>query len=446
MTDMNEILNRKTIEDEIRVFLREFNDRQKDIQFKKGIYIYGSPGCGKTRFIMDLLKKMDYDIIQYDAGDVRNKSLIDTITNNHMASHNVLQMMYKRKKPIVIVMDEIEGMNNGDKGGITALIKLIRQKKTKKQKAEDMTMNPIICIGNYYIDKKIKELMKVCNIFELKPPTTEQMKQLISDSFPILVNNTSLISKIHTYINSDLRKFNFIQNIYKNNPSKLTEDILDIFHMKIYNEDSKNITRTLINQPFQLSQHLTYMNDTDRTIVALLWHENIIDAISKYDKSCSIPFYIHILENMCFSDYVDRITFQNQIWQFNEMSSLIKTFYNNKIYHESFPNTHETKTTDEIRFTKVLTKYSTEYNNLLFIYNMCQQLNMDKKDLIAMFLEIRLKHGENCITNMEKMSKIEAMFEPYGVNKLDIRRMYRYLDKNVKKDVIVEEDVLEDDL
>ena len=52
-------------------------------------------------------------------------------------------------------MDEIDGMNSGDKGGINALIKLIRPKKTKKQKKEQITMTPIICIGNYHIDKKL---------------------------------------------------------------------------------------------------------------------------------------------------------------------------------------------------------------------------------------------------------------------------------------------------
>ena len=36
-----------------------------------------------------------------------------------------------------------------------------------------------------------------------------------------------------------------------------------------------------------------------------------------------------ILNNICFSDYIDRITFQKQVWVFNEISSLIKTFYNN---------------------------------------------------------------------------------------------------------------------
>jgi hypothetical protein len=55
------------------------------------------------------------------------------------------------------------------------------------------------------------------------------------------------------------------------------------------------------------------MNETDRTIVALLWHENIVDMISKKDIQNSFPFYSLILKNMCYADYIDRITFQNQI-------------------------------------------------------------------------------------------------------------------------------------
>ena len=75
------------------------------------------------------------------------------------------------------------------------------------------------------------------------------------------------------------------------------------------------------------------MNETDRTIVALLWHENIIDSLNKLPKDKAIPFYQKVLDNICFADYIDRVTFQKQIWQFNEMSSLIKTFRSNKMYH-----------------------------------------------------------------------------------------------------------------
>ena len=179
LLNLNEILNREHITAEITKILAMFDENVNNVQFKKGIYIQGSPGSGKTQFVLNLLKKLEFDVVKYDAGDVRNKSLIDTITSNNVSKTNVLNMMKRVKRRIAIMMDEIDGMNSGDKGGITSLIKLIRQKRTKKQKSENVTINPIICIGNYFVDKKIKELMKVCHVFELESPHEPQMTTLI---------------------------------------------------------------------------------------------------------------------------------------------------------------------------------------------------------------------------------------------------------------------------
>ena len=436
--NMNKVLERENIEYQIKSILNSFDKKCNDLLFKKGIYIYGSPGCGKTEFVINILKDLNYDIIKYDAGDVRNASLIDTITSNNISNCNVLHRMQGITKKIAIVMDEIDGMNNGDKGGITSLIKLIRQKKTKKQKMENKTLNPIICIGNYYIDKKIKELIKVCNTFELKTPNTAQITKIVEYRIPLLFHH--LKELIIQYIQGDMRKMQFIINLYNKKPELITESTLkNIFNIKSFNEDAKKITQLLINNPTDIKKHNTFMNETDRTIVALLWHENIIDSLYGIDKRESFPFYLKILENMCFADYTDRITFQNQIWQFNEMSSLIKTFHNNKIYHDTFPENDFVST--DVRFTKVLTKYSTEYNNLLFIYNLCQELDMDKKDLISFFQELRLFYGKDFLNIPEVLNKVEKIFENYNINKLDIKRMYRYLDKNVKKDTgIIEEE------
>jgi uncharacterized protein YdiU (UPF0061 family) len=172
------------------------------------------------------------------------------------------------------------------------------------------------------------------------------------------------------------------------------------------------------------------MNETDRTSVGLLWHENIIDVLDKMDKKVSVPFYIQQLDNVCFADYIDRITFQKQIWQFNEMSSLIKTMKNNKLYHEHF--TKKAKFAPaEVRFTKVLTKYSTEYNNSLFIQNLCQQLGMDKKDLFGFFVELKSKYDDN---------EMLSLFENLEISKLDINRINRYLEKYIKENAPDTED------
>ena len=194
-----------------------------------------------------------------------------------------------------------------------------------------------------------------------------------------------------------------------------------------------------INNPVKMEDHIHHINETDRTIIALLWHENIVDQLSNKPITKSFPFYSRILDNICFSDYIDRITFQYQIWQFNEMSSLIKTFYNNKIYHDHFPENINSFKPIEVRFTKILTKYSTEYNNMVFIYNLSQELDLDKKDLLTMFQELRIYSEYLDKKTGSQKNLYDETFENYEITKLDIRRIYRYLDKNIKRENLDDE-------
>jgi DNA polymerase III delta prime subunit len=439
--NLNKILDRECIVEKIKTILQDI-DKTKcgDHQIKKGFYIYGNPGSGKTEFVISVLKTLGYDAITYDAGDIRNKSIIETIAKHNMSNQNIMSMFEKKVKKIVIVMDEIDGMNNGDKGGITHLIRLIRPKKTKKQKTEESSVNPIVCIGNYHTDKKIKELIKVCHTFELKTPTASQMNEIVTKLMPSL--DEELVQNIIEFTQGDLRKVTTIYNIYKQDESipastsisatassKTNGSILNtsiikmIFEPKTYNENNKQITKKLFDFNYSFHEHNTLLNETDRTTVGLLWHENIIDMMSKYKNEDSICFYKKVLDNICFADYVDRITFQKQIWQFNEMSSLIKTFYNNKLYHEYEPFKKKYKCNlADIRFTKVLTKYSTEYNNSLFIQNLCQQLGMDQKDMFTFFFNLKNKYNYN-------EEKIFEILHTYDIGKLDISRIYRYLNK-----------------
>jgi hypothetical protein len=286
-------------------------------------------------------------------------------------------------------------------------------------------MNPIICIGNYHIDKKIKELMKVCYVYELKTPTTVQMMQIIDMKLPGI--DAIMRKNIVAFVQGNLRKLNAVMEMSKKSNTILANNILHaIFQPKTYNEDIKKITEKLMNTEYPISEHNALINETDRTTIGLLWHENIIDLLDKMPIAESAPFYKVVLDNICQADYFDRITFQNQIWLFNELSSLIKTFYNHYIYHKSFPKKARFHPT-EVRFTKVLTKYSTEYNNQLFIQNLCIQLSMDQNDLFTFFMSLRRQYSED---------EIPRILEMYEITKLDVNRIYRYLDKYIEKSVL----------
>ena len=66
---------------------------------------------------------------------------------------------------------------------------------------------------------------------------------------------------------------------------------------------------------------------------------------------------------------------------------------------------------------------------------LCQTLDMDKKDVISFFQELRIYYGGNGFLNrVELLNDAENIFEDLKIGKLDIKRIYRYLDKNVKKE------------
>ena len=420
MNDYNTILNRTTTYNQIKEELELFEKQKHNITQKRGFYIYGDSGIGKTRFVESMLEKNDYFLIKFNAGDVRNKGIIDNITKENMNDTSVIDMFHKRKRKIAIIMDEIDGMNSGDKGGINSLIKLIRPKKTKKQKEEITTNIPVFCIGNGRIDKKMKELMKVCYIHKLDVPNNDSIGKIIKMHWPaISIQDSNTITK---YVQNDLRKLNDLYetskhcDIFNNNTWNY------LLNTKCYYEDAKEQTKLILNNKISFHQHSNTLNETDRTIISLLLHENIVEVLRKNNIE-DIEFYNKLLDNFCLGDYVDRITFQKQIWQFNEMSSLIKTYYNQFLLHSQYKPRKYNPT--EVRFTKVLTKYSTEYNNSIFIQTLCEKLNLDKKDMLLYFYR-----------NIDKINEddfIQKMSNDYEICKLDIQRIGKFVTLNYQE-------------
>ena len=56
-TNFNKYFFRETIEKNIKNKLIEFEKNKYNLLQKRGFYIYGSPGSGKTTFIKKILKK-----------------------------------------------------------------------------------------------------------------------------------------------------------------------------------------------------------------------------------------------------------------------------------------------------------------------------------------------------------------------------------------------------
>lgn len=433
LIDYTSFICRNAEEHQLKTLLTEFAalSNEEKICAKKGIYIYGDSGVGKSYFVKRVLTEMNYDIVNYDTGTIRNKVLFEQISSDNMSTHSVLSMLKKDPRKIAIIMDDINSMN-GDKGSsLSSLIKIIRAKKTKKHKTEDTSINPIICIGNGLTNmgKKLLELVKTCHIIELKRPTTIQMESILYYKYPELTE--VIVHTLAYYIQNDFNKFKIIMNLYLGNPDIINNRTFqEIFHLKCYNDNNRTILKHIYNHCPTIEDHTTVIRDTEQTTIGLYWHENVPDVLqtipnkTKYEQN---QLYVQLLNNMCFADYIDRIMFQKQIWKFKEMSSLIKTF---KTQYLLGTHTRETSNLykfpeSTIRFTKVLTKYTNEFNNFVFFQIIGNKLCLDLKDIASFFIQLKHHHPFTQTNDNADMNPLESD----NISCTDIKRVYKYLIK-----------------
>ena len=401
---INDILQRTKLINEIKQKIIAYKSSDN---IKKNIFVYGESSIGKTFLIKSIIKELNYDILYYNNIDSRNKTTMDNIAAGFNGNQNVIQLFHKIQKKIIIVMDDVENMSSGDKNGITTLIKIVRYKKTKKQQTEESSANQIICIGTSLQDKKIKELANNCIQFKINTPTKCQMLDIIKLLMPDKDCNVIL-----NYTNLNIRKLEGLYNIYIKNGSIINEDFLNIIQNNYSSNENKLFTKNIIN----MDNGNYSLNELDKNVIGLIWHENIIDVLLKIPQNKCINLYIYFLQNICFADYIDKFIFQKQIWQLNDLTFLIKVVKNMEYYKTFiYENPSFKCNVNEARFTKVLTKYSTEYNNYVFLKEICQNMLIDRNDLYNYFLENKTKD----LTVLEK----------YDVTTLNINRMFKFLDK-----------------
>ena len=96
--DYDELLDRKIYKEQIIDFLNNFDKNKTQLIEKRGLYLSGEPGIGKTQFICNLLRENGYDVIYYDSSDMRNKNIMELITNHNMSNINVYTMFTRERK------------------------------------------------------------------------------------------------------------------------------------------------------------------------------------------------------------------------------------------------------------------------------------------------------------------------------------------------------------
>ena len=135
------------------------------------VFLYGGPGVGKTTLAYRVCAAANLRPVECNASHVRNRAGVSEIIQPLLKSNNVADFFRPEgHRPLGVILDEIDGMSSGDRGGLTEIIKALKEYKG---------MNAIFCISNEWADKKYKPLMRLCLSFEIIPPSVKEIKNLL---------------------------------------------------------------------------------------------------------------------------------------------------------------------------------------------------------------------------------------------------------------------------
>lgn len=144
----------------------------------KAVLISGPPGIGKTTVATIIARQFNYEVLELNASDTRNKRELDEKLVEAVSSHAISSAFggnssssgaaaaggdLKLQRRLVI-MDEVDGMGGSDRGGMAELIKIIKISRV-----------PIICICNDRQSPKIKSLANHCFDLRVRRPMKAQI-------------------------------------------------------------------------------------------------------------------------------------------------------------------------------------------------------------------------------------------------------------------------------
>lgn len=118
------------------------------------LLLLGPPGTGKTTLVHTLSRQLDYDLVEMNASDIRNREALQARITP-IFQNTTTNLIGKK---IMLFLDEVDGISGReDIGGLDTLSNLIKEPTV-----------PVIMAANKK-SLKIAKLAKACKIVELNP-------------------------------------------------------------------------------------------------------------------------------------------------------------------------------------------------------------------------------------------------------------------------------------
>lgn len=401
---IDDIIGQTEAVDIMKDWFKKYKNKEK---IKCCLLLVGDNGIGKTLCAHLFLKENGYDIFEFNASDNRTKNELE------QNLYEIMEFKHsKYKKPVSIIMDEIENISVGDKGGLGQLINYITPSSI------NINIPPIICICNEYNKKKINDLYKECHLVNFTKPTETDIRKMI---YRISENeNMKLTDKainiIIEYSQYDYRRLiNYMQSLYN-----LTSDkIIDEHEVENYNKiiNKKNINMDVEDSIKYILKNSININDTlklyinHKSYYICIMYENFPNFIDEHAPD-KIKIIREVLENISNADIIDKIMHKNQLWHLYKIHGIFSCYLPSKLLRCNNPI---------IDSTSSRSKFNQQKNNEKDLNLLSSKLKSTNGNINVQILSGLLLH----YLSINKYEMIIKILINYNVNPKDLKTIFK---------------------
>jgi replication factor C subunit 1 len=301
----------------------------------KAALLSGTAGIGKTSTARLISESLGFKVIEFNASDTRSKNVIDELANG-LATSNVLGSVAGASmgSRVVVIMDEVDGMSGGDRGGSAALIQMIKRTKL-----------PIICICNDRQDNKVRSLANHCFDLKFLKPTRDEVANRASVILRAEQMNVppNLILEIAESSGCDMRQvINELQLLHsgcgkaRDGKSKQQKDL----SMGPF-EVVKGLFTSSVARTWDYAKR-NEMFFVDYDLLPLLVQQNYLKCVEKVTDHRVLAAMQKANEYICLGDVVSRAIHQDSQWgllpELGVVSTVAPSFAcNNQLPFPDFP-------------------------------------------------------------------------------------------------------------
>ncbi|KAG2760402.1 hypothetical protein Pcac1_g27692 [Phytophthora cactorum] len=295
-----------------------FTTKLSENRGAKTVLLSGPPGIGKTTIANLVSRECGFECTELNASDTRSKKMLQTglkdVLGTQALQFGVPAGKSKEKMHLarrVIVMDEVDGMSGGDRGGTAELIQLIKKSKT-----------PIICICNDRQSQKVRSLANHSFDLRMRRPTKVQIgKRLMEIGLKEgLQMEKNAIEEAAERCGNDIRQLLTQMQRWRLTTTKITyADMVNPSSQHNKDESLRLNPFSATQQIFQRELSFDARNEAyfvDYDLMPLMVQENYIQSIMNNRRSSdeNLEAAMHASEFISESDLLNTYVRVNQRW------------------------------------------------------------------------------------------------------------------------------------